>query len=345
MKTVVLGQTGLRVSRVGIGGIPLTRPTEDETVKLVRHALDLGITFIDTAHAYGNSEERIGKAISGRREGVIIATKGRGQNRVTTLQHIAQSLKRLNTEYIDLWQFHGINTDAYYEQVLGPGGGMEGAREALRAGMVRHIGFSSHSLDVALKAVASGHFETVQVPFNFVCNEASDELVPLAREHDVGFIAMKPFAGGMLRDASLAIKYLLQFQNVVPDPGIEKAGEIEQIVDIVNGHGVLTPEERQEMEEVRARLGTRFCRRCEYCMPCPQGVHISGALHLQVLWGLWSPDWYFSWPYVDYVVQRARDCIQCGECEKKCPYSLPIREMLAENLAFYEAVAAEHNVS
>jgi predicted aldo/keto reductase-like oxidoreductase len=171
---------------------------------------------------------------------------------------------------------------------------MEAAQEALRAGKIRHIGFSSHSLDVALKMVPSCLFETVQFPFNFVCNEAADKLLPLAREHDVGFIAMKPFAGGMLKDANLVIKYLLQFDNVVPDPGIEKIKEIEEIVDIV-----------------------------EY--------------------GEWPPEWFFSWGYVKNMVASAKNCIQCGECEEKCPYHLPIREMIVESIEFYGRVAAEYD--
>jgi predicted aldo/keto reductase-like oxidoreductase len=344
METVRLGKTGLMVSRVGMGGIPLTRPTEAEAIRVVQRALDLGITFIDTARGYGISEERVGKAIAGRRDRVVIATKGWG-DRATALECIEESLKHLNTDYIDLWQFHGINTFEYYEQILGPGGGMEGAQEALQAGKVRHIGFSSHSLKVALEAVTSGHFETIQFPLNFISDEAADELVSLAKQHDVGFIAMKPFAGGRIRSASLAIKYLLQFDSVVPDPGIEKVEEIEEIVDIVNnGAWELTGQERQEMEEIRARVGTRFCHQCEYCMPCPQGVHIPGAMCLPILWELWPPDWYFSWGYVRHAVESAQNCIQCGECEEKCPYQLPIREMIAENLAFYERIAAERGM-
>jgi predicted aldo/keto reductase-like oxidoreductase len=209
---------------------------------------------------------------------------------------------------------------------------------------VRHVGFSSHSLKVALKAVASGLFETVQFPLNFVSNEAADELVPLAREHDVGFIAMKPFAGGRIKDANLAIKYLLQFEGVVPDPGVQKIKEIEEIVGIVNGGAwELTGQEWQEMEKIRARVGPRFCRQCEYCMPCPQGVHIAGAVYLPILWEGWPPDWYFSWGYVKNAVKSAQNCVQCGECEAKCPYNLPIREMIVESLEFYERVAAEHN--
>ena len=344
MKTTRLGQTGLMVSRVGIGGIPLTRPTEEGAIRVIRRALDLGVNFIDTAIGYGTSEERVGKALAGRREEVILATKG-GGDQARTLQCIEESLKRLNTDTIDLWQFHGVNTYEEYGQILGPGGGMEGARQALQAGKIRHIGFSSHSLKVALEMVAAGHFETVQFPFNFVSNEAAGRLISLAREHDVGFIAMKPFAGGRIRSANLAIKYLLQFDSVVPDPGIEKAEEIAEIVGIVNsGPWELTPQEQNEIEEIRARVGTRFCRQCEYCMPCPQDVHICGVLYLQTLWDLWPPELYFAehsiGGYVRNAVESAKNCAQCGDCEPKCPYQLPIREMIVENLEFYDSVAS-----
>ena len=228
MQSVKLGKSELTISRIGMGGIPITRPTETEAIKVIHRALDLGINFIDTARGYGISEERIGKALSrGRRHQVILATKGWG-NKTATLECIEESLKQLRTDYIDLYQVHGISTFEYYNYVLSPGGGLEGAQEALKAGKIRHIGFSSHSLKVALKGIASGHFETLQFPFNFISNEAADELIALAKAHNVGFIAMKPFAGGRIRSANLAIKYLLQFDSVVPDPGIKKIEEIEE---------------------------------------------------------------------------------------------------------------------
>jgi predicted aldo/keto reductase-like oxidoreductase len=167
------------------------------------------------------------------------------------------------------------------------------------------------------------------------------ELIPLARERDVGFIAMKPFAGGMLRDANLVIKYLLQFEGVLPDPGIEKVEEIEEIVDIVNGSWELTPQEWQEMDDIRARVGTRFCRRCGYCMPCPQGVRVQSLMTLPVLWGLWPSERLLSWGYVTDNVQSAENCVQCGECEEKCPYDLPIREMMVEHVEFYESMKVQ----
>lgn len=337
MKKVRLGKTNLMVSRIGMGGIPLTRPSEKEAIKLIQRTIDLGVNLIDTAYSYGNgmSEERISKAIAGRREEVIIATKG------GTLEHLETSLRRLNTDYIDLWQFHGVSILEDLEEVLNHR--MEFARKAIEDGKIRHIGFSSHSLKVALEAVASDQFEFVQFPLNFVSNEAADELVPLVKKHDVGFIAMKPFAGGRIRDANLAIKYLLQFDNVVPDPGIEKIEEIEEIVDIVNNKSwELSPQEQQEIKEIRSKVSSRFCRQCGYCMPCPQGVLIDGVIYLQILYELWPADWFFSWDYVNSSVESAKNCIKCGEGEKKCPYQLPIREMIDENIAFYERVAKEY---
>jgi predicted aldo/keto reductase-like oxidoreductase len=340
MKTVRLGKTGLEVSRIGMGGIPITRPSMDEAVKVIHRALDLGVNFIDTSPGYKDSEERIGKAIAGRRDQVIIATKTY-DDKATALKCLERSLKRFNTDYIDLWQFLNVSNFENYERVLGPGGGMEAAQEALEAGTIRHIGISTHSLDVALKAVSSGYFETIMFPFNFVANEAAAKLVPLAREHDVGFIAMKPFAGGMLKNANLAIKYLLQFDNVLPNPGIEKIEEIEEIVAIVNGSWELTSQERQEMEEIRVRVGPRLCRQCEYCQPCPQGVVLLPLINMHILWKLWPPEWLLSLRNVTDAVESWKNCNQCGECEDKCPYHLPIQEMIVENMKFYENVRKE----
>jgi predicted aldo/keto reductase-like oxidoreductase len=345
MKTVRLGRTELEIGRVGIGGIPIQRPPLNEAVATIQRALDLGVNLIDTSIAYGDSEERIGQAIAGRRDQVVVATKGRWNDKATALENIERSLARLNTDYIDLWQFHGVNSLEGYRRVLGPGGAMEGAQQALQAGKIRHIGLSSHSPDVAKEAVISGYVETIQFPFNFVARELGEELFPLARQHDVGFIAMKPFAGGMLRKANLTIKYLLQFEGVVPIPGVEKAAEIEEIVDIVNREPwALTSRERQEIEALRDQVGTRFCRRCGYCMPCSQNVNIQPLMTLPVLWELWPPSEPSNRAFMREVVESARNCVQCGECETRCPYELPIREMIVEHVALYERVMTKYDV-
>jgi len=337
VKTVRLGKTGLQVSRVGIGGIPIQRPTHDEAINVIRRALDLGINLIDTARGYGASEERIGEAIAGRRDHVILATKTGGQTAAAALEHLEESLRQLNTDYIDVWQFHNVSTFEAYEQVLGPGGAMESAQQALRTGKIRHIGISSHHLEVARKAIASDLFETIQFPFNFVNYEPASELLPLIRERGMGFIAMKPFAGGRLSNANLAIKYLLQFEEVVPDPGVERLEEVEELADVVNrGIWELSPQEWQEIENIRVGLGTRFCQWCGYCQPCPQEVNVPFLMNIRGMWRLWPPDKFFPW--LGGIVEGGRNCIECGECEDKCPYHLPIRERIAEGIKFYESL-------
>jgi aryl-alcohol dehydrogenase-like predicted oxidoreductase len=341
VKTVRLGKTELQVTRVGFGGIPIQRLSEPDAIRVVQRCLELGVRFLDTANAYSTSEERIGKALAASAaaglsgDQVVIATKTGARDRATALEHLELSLKRLGVETIDLWQLHNVSSLEAYERVLAPGGALEAAREALAAGTVRHFGFTSHSMDLALKAVPTGLFETIQFPFNLVTHEPAEELVPLAREHDVGFIAMKPLGGGMLSDANLAIKYLLQFDTVVPDPGIEKVEEIEEIAAIVAGPWELTDEERSEIEFIREEVGVRFCRRCGYCEPCPQGVRVSIIMNAPNMLRRMPVKWLASGS-VGKAILTGQDCIECGECEEKCPYQLPIRAMIVEHLAYYE---------
>ena len=341
MQHVRLGKTGLEVSRIAFGGIPIQRLTESEAVRVVQRCIDLGVNLLDTANGYTTSEERIGKAIAGRRDQVIIATKTGARDRDGAMGHLELSLTRLGTDYIDLWQFHGVSTFEDLDHVLGPGGAMEAAQQAREAGKIRHIGITSHSLDVALKATASDRFETMQFPFNVVTSEPADELIPLARQRDVGFIAMKPMAGGMLDNAEIAIKYLLQFRDVVPDPGIETPAEIEEIVAIADSESQLSPEERRQMERTRAELGTRFCRRCEYCQPCPEGVPISLMMNLPSFHKRFPPDRFFG-GWLAEGVDEARNCVDCGECEEKCPYGLSIPEVIAQHVAFYDRLEGQY---
>jgi predicted aldo/keto reductase-like oxidoreductase len=336
MKTMLLGMTGLEVSRVGIGGIPILRLPKKEAVEVVRYALDLGVTFIDTANAYTSSktssEALIGEAVADRREQVVIATKSSVRTKKGALKHIQFSLKRLDTDYIDIWQFHSVSDDDSYNKIMSTGGAMEAAKEALESGTIRHVGFSSHCIDISLKMVESGNFETVQFPVNFVNNEAVDRLIPLAKKMDVGFIGMKPFAGGNLRHADLAIKYLLQFDNVLPDPGVKSFKEIKEIVDIVNGPWDISPSEEERMQEIREELGTRFCRWCGYCMPCPNKVNISWLMNVRLVHSY--GDRYFN--NASKAVETFQKCVQCSECEAKCPYELPIMDTIAANAEWFE---------
>ena len=335
MEKIRLGRTEMMVSKLGFGSIPIQRVSEDEAVAVVRRCLKLGITFIDTANGYTTSEERIGKAISGQRERVIIATKTYAVTPKEVESDLKLSLKRLGTEFIDLYQFHYISNTDRLKTILKPNGAMAVVEKAKRAGIVKHIGASTHSMDMAKELVKSNYFETIMFPFNFVTCEAAGELLPLAREHDVGFIAMKPLAGGMLDDVTIAFKYLFQFPDVVSLVGIEKLHEIEEIVHILERPQAMTAAEQQEMERLRQELGTKFCRRCDYCQPCTEGIPISFVMTFPSRPKRQPPERLFS-ETSNEQMEKALNCTECGECEERCPYQLPIREMIAEYANLYK---------
>ena len=337
MDKIRLGRTGMMVSRLGFGGIPIQRLSEDEAVAVVRKCLDLGITFLDTANGYTTSEERIGKAISGRRKRVFLATKTHARTREEIEKTIQLSLKRMSVDYIDLYQLHQVGDFKMLDAVLAPGGAVEILEEAKRAGVIRHIGVSSHQIDVAKAIVKSGRFETLMFPFNFITSEAADELLPLCKEHDVGFIAMKPMAGGMLENATIAFKYLLQFPHVLPIPGIEKPQEIEEICQIINQPYEMTAAEKKEMQRLREELGTRFCHRCDYCQPCQQEIPISMVMTFPSFLKRMRTEQLLS-GRMSEMMEKAGTCIQCHECEARCPYRLPIVDIIAENYQTFEKI-------
>jgi hypothetical protein len=331
-----LGRTGLMVSRVGMGGIPIQRPSPRIARSVIWRALELGVNFVDTSIGYGDSEIRIGEALRDRRNDVIIATKGNWRGGELASRTIGGSLQRLGVDYIDIWQFHNIPTLNEYHGMMEDGSSLEAADEALDEGKIRHLGLSSHNIEVALEATASGLFETIQFPFNFISDEAASELIPLAQKHDVGFIGMKPFAGGNITDASLAFKYLMPFDSVLPIPGIERGEEIEEIVKIVENPTPLTEGDQKRIQEIREEVGPRFCRQCMYCMPCPQGVNIWMTMITEKMHRLWPLENFLE--IMSKPIESAGNCVECGACESKCPYGLPTMEMLRKNTEYYNQV-------
>jgi len=341
VEKIRLGKTEMMVTRLGFGGIPIQRLSEDDAVAVVSRCLELGITFLDTANAYTTSEERIGKAIAGKRDELIIATKSGARDRETIEKHLNLSLEHLQTDYIDLYQFHNVSTTEDLKAVLDPKGPRAVVEDARKAGKIRHIGVTSHSMDIAKEAVKIDQFETLMFPFNFIVLEAANELLPLCREHNVGFIDMKPMGGGMLDNATLAFKYLLQFPDIVCIPGIEHIWEIEEIAGIVQANARMTAEEEAEMQRLRDELGTMFCRRCDYCQPCPQEIPISMVMNSTGFAKRLPPQRMFS-GWISEGMERAATCTECADCETRCPYELPIREIIAERSRWYQEAKKQY---
>ena len=334
MERVRFGRTGLDVSRVALGGIPIMRRPLDDAADIVEEAINLGINFIDTANSYADSEVKIGAGIKGiPREDIILATKSGAKDKQTLSKHLDLSLKQLGVDYVDIYQLHNILPSSH-DIVFGPGGAFEGLTEAIAAGKVRFPGFSSHSVPFAIEIMREGVFDTVQLPFNYIDTMAEEEAIPLAKELDMGFIAMKPMGGGLLYDASLSFRYLMQFDSIIPDPGIEKIEEIREIVGIVESHQTLTDEDRAAIESLRKEMGSSWCHRCDYCQPCPQGIPINSALSARSFLKRYSLEQ--AWVWVGKAIEKARDCTECRECVSRCPYGLDIPVLLKENVVYWE---------
>jgi len=333
MNTIRLGATDLKISEIGFGGIPIIPLSMNEAVSVVKYCFDLGITFFDTANMYLSSEEKIGTALKAVRDKVVIATKTTQRDAKEAAAHIDISLQQIKTDWIDLYQFHNVSNAEALEQILAPQGAYEAAAKARDAGKVRFIGISSHSIPTAMEALKTGLFQTLQFPFNFIENDPANELFPYARRHDVGIIGMKPLGGGLLERAALCFGFLQQHPDVVPIPGIRTKKEADEIIGLYANPKPLSKADLKEMENTRSVLGEKFCHRCEYCMPCEQGVQIPSVLIFQAAAKRLTREGVTVW--LGKAMESVAECIECGECEQKCPYNLPIADLLKENLALY----------
>jgi len=326
MEYRILGKTGLSISRMGFGGIPIQRIDAEGTKTLMHQLKAANINFIDTARGYTVSEEYLGYALEGIRDNFIIATKSMARTKEAMAADIEISLKNLRTDYIDLYQVHNA-TPEQVQQVIAPGGALEALLEAKAAGKIGHIGLTSHSLDTFKMALEMPWVETFMFPYNIVETQA-EKLIAKCAERNIGFICMKPLAGGAIEDATLALRYICDNPAVtVVIPGMADPRELEQNITAVNNTTPLSTEEKAAMMEIRSALGTNFCRRCNYCQPCAAGINISAAFLFEGYlkrYGLgeWAKGRYAAMP------KHASDCIGCGACESRCPYNLPIREML-----------------
>lgn len=329
MNMVTLGNTGLKVSAISFGGIPIQRSDAANTMAVVDELEKYGINYMDTARGYTVSEEYLGNALKGRRERFILATKSMARSYQAMARDIDISLDNLQTDYIDVYQIHNLPLKDF-DQVFGPDGAYRALAEAKAAGKIGHIGATAHSLD-ALRLLVEEHahqIETVMFPYNIV-EMQGQEVLALAREKGIGTIAMKPMAGGNLDDWNLALRFIAA--SGVIDVAIPGMGSVEEVqrnaqVDL---SAPLTQEELEQCQAIRHELGTRFCRRCGYCAPCTVGIDIPSQFLMANYarrYGL--GDWAVS--RYQALAHHAGECVGCGACESRCPYELPIREMLRD---------------
>ncbi len=339
MQTVTLGKTGLVVTKPAFGALPIQRRDKDEAVRILRRAYEGGIRYFDTANAYTDSEEKIGLALADVRGDIVISTKSMGRDHDTVAKHIQMSLERMKTDYIDLFQFHMVSN---WDEI--DGGAWVAAQEAKAKGWVRHIGVTSHSIRFAEEAVASGRFETLQYPFSYLSSPEEMDLVRACRDADMGFIAMKALAGGMLANARAVHAFMREQEGVVPIYGVQTMEELEQWLALADEDPALDGELQAVIDADKEQLGGQFCRSCGYCMPCPQGIEIRNCARMDMLIrrSPWRP--YFT-PEWQEKMNKIKTCLNCGKCKSKCPYHLDtpavLKYMLKDYREFYEAHKAE----
>lgn len=326
MEYITLGRTGLKISRLGFGGIPIQRIDAEKAKELLEAVRSAGINFIDTARGYTVSEELIGAAIEGHRDEFVLATKSMARDKASMAKDIEISLKNLRTDHIDLYQIHNCPPDQL-EQVCSEEGALAALLEAKAAGKIGHIGITAHSAETFAKALELDWVETIMFPYSIVETQG-EELMAKAKEKNIGFIDMKPMAGGAIEDPNLAIRFICANPNVsVVIPGMYSVEEVAQNAAAAENTAPFTAEEISAIEKIRSELGTTFCRRCGYCAPCSVGINIPNMFVFHGYlsrYGLqdWAKDRYAAMP------AKAGNCVECGICETRCPYQLPIRSML-----------------
>ena len=338
MEKIRLGKTELMVTKTGMGCLPVQRCDVDTAVKILRAAYEGGINFFDTANAYTDSEHKIGLALSDVRDQIVIATKSGAWSREGVLAHVENSLKELKTDHIDLLQLHNIPQVPDPEDPEGP---YAGAMEAKRRGWINHIGATAHRLFVAEEAIESGLFETLQFPFSYISDERDLALAEKCRAADMGYIAMKGLAGGLLKNARVCQAFMNQYDNVVPIWGVQRMEELEQWLTLAEEKVTLDEEMKAFIQQERKELAGTFCRSCGYCMPCTVGINIRQAARMNMLlrrspWQQFMSDkWYEE-------MHKINDCVECGLCRQRCPYGLDTPKVLKEMLADYEQFYESH---
>lgn len=336
MKEITLGKTGIKTPQNAFGALPIQRVTMDEAVKILQRAYEGGMTFFDTARAYSDSEEKLGQAFEGMRDKIFIASKTLAKTPDEFWKQLDTSLTNLKTDYLDIYQFHCV------PQCYKPddGTGMyECMLKAKEQGIIKHIGITAHNIETAFQCVQSGLYETMQFPFSYLCSEREIELVNLCKEKNVGFIAMKGLAGGLIHNSKAAMAYILKYDNVLPIWGIQKMSELEEWLKFMDEEPVLNDEISEYIEKERKELVGDFCRGCGYCMPCPKGIKINNCARMSLMLRR-APSKEWLTEDMQKEMMKIEDCINCGQCKGKCPYKLDTPALLRKNLEDYKKVLA-----
>lgn len=334
MTKVTLGKTGITVDKNGFGALPIQRISRDEAKMLLLKAYHSGIRFFDTARFYTDSEEKIGYALSDVREKIFIASKTMAANPEEMNAQLSVSLKMLKTDYLDLYQFHNPG----FCPKPGDGTGLyEAMLEAKEKGLIRHIGITNHRVKIAMEAVESGLYETLQFPFSYLATTEEIQLAERCGECNMGFIAMKALSGGLISNSAAAYAFLAQYDHVLPIWGIQKEQELDEFISYIEHPPVMNGELEAVIEQDKKELGGSFCRGCGYCLPCPAGIDIPTAARMSLMIRRAPTTIYLNGDWQNKM-KKIEDCIHCDHCKSHCPYGLDTPELLKKNLEDYKKI-------
>jgi len=343
-----LGRTNLKVSVIGFGGGPLQVLDNEEAVSLITYGMKKGINIIDVDKVHKDNENKVGDALLSNRSKMFIMAKSFAQTKIEMNKAIKESLDKLKTNYIDIYQMHLVMDKKDLHKRLN--GALVSLKKANKNGIIRFTGISGHHIPTLIEAIRTNEFDTALIPYNIGHTMAKDKLFDTAKSNNVGIISMKPLGGGMLIDpkfygeepfekakymnAENALKFVLSNKKIACVlVGFNKKEHIDEAVKVGNKEVKITKKELSFMNKrVHNFLGDDYCRNCKYCLPC-EGTN--GQLEIDNVLKLYTYRVKYGYkirPKIEYseLKVKADSCINCGKCVSKCPYNIPIPKRLKE---------------
>lgn len=334
MDKVRLGRTEIVVNKNGFGALPIQRVSREEAAVILKKAYDNGVQLFDTARAYTDSEEKLNYALSDVREHIYITTKTMAEDAESFWKDLETSLRTLGTDHIDVYQFHN---PPFCPKPGGEDGLYDAMLEAKEQGKIRHIGITNHRLAVAKEAIESGLYDTLQFPFSYLSAESEKKLIEQCKEKDMGFLAMKALAGGLINRSALAYAFMNEYDNVLPIWGIQRESELDEFLSYQEDPPKFEGEIAAQIAEDIKEFQGDFCRGCGYCMPCPAGIEINNCARMSLLIRR-AVSANFLNEETQEKMKKIENCLECGQCRSKCPYGLDTPELLKKNYKDYKEV-------
>jgi predicted aldo/keto reductase-like oxidoreductase len=332
MKTIQLGKTGISVQKLGFGAMYLPRITPEESDNLLTRALELGIDYFDTASAYMDSEEKLGRVLSRREKDFTIMTRSASWKTGLDAfkRDFEQSFARLRLETLDFYGFHAVNQPPELELLMKEP--LDFLREQRSRGRIKHIAITGHNPVTMTRALQTGEFAMVMFPFNVIEQEPLQELIGTANAMGVATSIMKPLAGGVIESKAAALRFFLSHRIDVITPGMMTIQELEENYRVIDADVPLAAEELQRLTDEVKELGRQFCRRCSYCMPCPNNIMIPFVhmLHMKSWGKAMNDDVAYTLELARRMLPQLEACDACGKCVEKCPYNIPTPQRVAE---------------